>query len=506
MNRHARRLAKKQERAGTAPATDLQGLLVEAVAHHHQGRLAEAEKLYRHILSIDEHHADSLHLLGVIAFQCGQAQDSLDLIGRAITINDRAPHYHNNMGNTLRMLGRAEDAALHYRRALALQPDYAEAHNNLGIASYDMRLFDEAEESYKRALALSPGYVDALINLGNACIKTGRGDEAFAYYERASSLAPGHPAARYYAATVSLLRTPVSTWEETCRLFLSGGPSTLVQKFDVNTRLAIHYWLRGDFDQLSGVLKTCGQLSDMIGACPDLTVKNSRAYADFLLKLHAHYAGRVPSPTAGAPQAALIGDSHSLTYAHTALPLGGKDHVVSSHLIMGCKAWHFAQTRPSEFSWLFDAAVERIASPSRCFLTFGEIDCRFNEGILGHFKKHGGDLRSLTENCVRPYVRNVAARLKERGLDASFLNVPAPHLAHLRSTGDGFTDDDARLLIDVIRLFNAFLRDEAERLGCSVIDVYRFTAAPDGNSTLHHHLDGIHLKPEVLALALRGQV
>ena len=37
-----------------------------------QGRLGEAERLYRKILQLDAHHADSLHLLGMVAFQAGR--------------------------------------------------------------------------------------------------------------------------------------------------------------------------------------------------------------------------------------------------------------------------------------------------------------------------------------------------------------------------------------------------------------------------------------------------
>ena len=40
-----------------------------ALAHHRAGRLAEAETLYRQVLSLVPGHAEVLHLLGVLAGQ-----------------------------------------------------------------------------------------------------------------------------------------------------------------------------------------------------------------------------------------------------------------------------------------------------------------------------------------------------------------------------------------------------------------------------------------------------
>jgi hypothetical protein len=53
---------------------------------HGQGRLAEAEQVYRGVLSVAPDHADSLHMLGVIATQCGQPQAALSCIEGAIAI------------------------------------------------------------------------------------------------------------------------------------------------------------------------------------------------------------------------------------------------------------------------------------------------------------------------------------------------------------------------------------------------------------------------------------
>jgi protein O-GlcNAc transferase len=46
--------------------------LIEAFAQHQAGPWAEAASIYRKILAVQPDHADSLHLLGVIAYERGE--------------------------------------------------------------------------------------------------------------------------------------------------------------------------------------------------------------------------------------------------------------------------------------------------------------------------------------------------------------------------------------------------------------------------------------------------
>ena len=93
----------------------------------------EAERLYRQVLAVDPRNADSLHLLGGLAYQLGRHDLAVDAISKAIAINAKAPEYHSNLGLTLKAQGKLDEAVACYRQALVLKPDYAEAHNNLAL-------------------------------------------------------------------------------------------------------------------------------------------------------------------------------------------------------------------------------------------------------------------------------------------------------------------------------------------------------------------------------------
>ena len=185
MSRNERRLAKKVG-GGT------QDSFAEALRVHQSGQFAEAERLYRQILTHDPRHADSLHLLGVLAYQRGEPQNAIDLIGQAIAVTDAVPFFHNNRGLAFAALGRIDDASAHYERALTLKSDYVEALSNLGNLRLMQGRAEDAIALHKRALAHNPNYAEGQMNLGNALREQGKPGEAVARFERAIALRPDY--------------------------------------------------------------------------------------------------------------------------------------------------------------------------------------------------------------------------------------------------------------------------------------------------------------------------
>jgi protein O-GlcNAc transferase len=193
MNRNQRRLAKKQGRSQKeGPRQAVQVMFGDALRHHGAGRLAEAERLYRQVLAADGRHSDSLHLLGLIAYQVGRYESAVELIGQAIRLRDDVHFYYNNLGLALTAHGKLDEAVAHYERALALKPDYAEPHLNLGNALRDQGKPAEAVARYERALAIRPDYAEAHNNLGLALAAQGKLDEAVVRYEHALALKPDY--------------------------------------------------------------------------------------------------------------------------------------------------------------------------------------------------------------------------------------------------------------------------------------------------------------------------
>ncbi len=194
--------------ATTMSASGIAELFAAAVARHQAGALAEAERQYRQILTLMPGHADSLHNLGLLALQNGNAPAAVELIGNAIAVNDRAAEYHYNIALALRALNRLDDVAAHLERAIAIRSNYALAHLNLGNVRQAQGRLADAVACYERVIALSPNAA-AYFNLGNIRAAQGLWDEAAGQYRKALTFEPhnAEPYARLGAALLAQGKT-----------------------------------------------------------------------------------------------------------------------------------------------------------------------------------------------------------------------------------------------------------------------------------------------------------
>lgn len=166
----------------------IEATLRQAFAFHREGRLAQAEPLYRAVIAEAPHTVEALHFLGVIAFRRGRLAEAERLIDHALALKPDYAEAHYDRANVLRALNRAEEAVAAYDEALALRPDYVEALNNRGGALMDARRPAVALESFERALALRPGHVKAHCNRGSALMRLDRLEAALAAYNSALAL------------------------------------------------------------------------------------------------------------------------------------------------------------------------------------------------------------------------------------------------------------------------------------------------------------------------------
>jgi Flp pilus assembly protein TadD len=177
-----------------------------AAQHHQAGRLAEAEMIYRQILTAQPNHADALHFLGVLWHHAGRSERAVELIRQAIALAPNNAAAYSNLGEAYRALRRFDEAADAYRLALQLDPTLADAHNNLAIFMGWNGRFGEAVAGYRRALELRPEYAEAANNLGTALLEMAQLAEAEAAIRRALALRPDYDDAKFNLGFIRLLR------------------------------------------------------------------------------------------------------------------------------------------------------------------------------------------------------------------------------------------------------------------------------------------------------------
>jgi tetratricopeptide (TPR) repeat protein len=155
------------------PSTAHHDLLKDALEQHRSGQLDEAAQRYRQIISSEPGHADCLHLLGMVAFQRGDAEQAVELIRQAIAIHSTAASYYSNLGNVLQSQEKMAEAEACYRRALDIRPDQAEVHLNLGHILKAQGAVDAALNSYRGARLLDPGLAEAQVAESTALLLKG---------------------------------------------------------------------------------------------------------------------------------------------------------------------------------------------------------------------------------------------------------------------------------------------------------------------------------------------
>jgi len=175
------------QRASGSDAADIE----TAIAHHRNGRLDEAEAIYRKLLDTAPDDPRALHLLGVTETQRGRLDRGVELIGRALSRLPAAPELHFDLGNALRLAGRQEEAAQSYGRALALKPEYVLAHIALGSVLGELGRFEAAVSHSRTAVSIDPTSLPARLTLAATLQAAGRLPDAAQAWREIIALEPG---------------------------------------------------------------------------------------------------------------------------------------------------------------------------------------------------------------------------------------------------------------------------------------------------------------------------
>ena len=164
----------------------------QAITAHKEGKLEEAERLYRKILETQPTHPDVNHNLGGVLYALGELDEAIASCKKAIELKPDYVIAHYNLGVIQKDFGRLDEAEASYKKAIELKPDYVEAHNNLGNLQKDLGRLDEAEASYKKAIELKPDYAQTYYNLGVLLQQLNRPEEAEVSYKKAIELKPDY--------------------------------------------------------------------------------------------------------------------------------------------------------------------------------------------------------------------------------------------------------------------------------------------------------------------------
>jgi tetratricopeptide (TPR) repeat protein len=157
------------------------------------GRHLDAQRCCEQALAIDPHHADSLHLMGLLLLQARYYDHAIEWIARANQQDPKA-QYLISLGIALTQQGLHGEAFKAFDALVAITPDDLETWLHHGNALAALERPVDALTSYRRALKLNPNYTDAAFRCGLLLHKLKRAEEALGYFDLCDRLLPDNGA------------------------------------------------------------------------------------------------------------------------------------------------------------------------------------------------------------------------------------------------------------------------------------------------------------------------
>lgn len=467
-----------------------EGVYARAVDAFLGGRLADADALLRAVLHSQHTHADAWHLLGLVALRAGELDTAAEFIEAAIECRPHTAMYHHNLGDVERSRGDLSAAAAAFRTAIQLEAAYPSAHNGLGAVLGAQRRYAEAAAHYRKALQLDPRYADAARNLGNALTRQGRLEEALARYEQALKIEPASMVRHDIAVTLFGLRRFDALLAFVARDPDAEGVGDVLHAI-VEFERGVPAACRGALDAAEARLPSSG---DFPGRA---------RYTTYLGYLRALLAKRAAHPQLYEGSVAgvlyVVGDSHSLATAGLVIDVAGARLRAEPRLAIDVTAWALGRSEPNEYQRRFAEALASVPDDAQVLVTAGEIDCRFDAGILPHQRRHPEEpLADAVRALVRAYVERTCEQARSRGIVLTFAGVPAPN-----GDRDAAPAEEQARFLEVRRTFNTALAQEARSHGCRFVDLDAVTAQPDGWARPERFVDAYHCEPSAFAEAIR---
>ena len=168
-------------------------LFETALARHREGKLAEAENLYRQVLAANPDNPYANNNYAILLRAQRRWDEAVACYQRAVRANPEDAHVLNNLTCALSDMGRDVQAAKVAMMAVALKPDYAEAWFNLGNILRNLGGADQARQAYRRAIRIRPDMAEAWSNLGDMHKSATELSQAIECYRTALRLQPGLP-------------------------------------------------------------------------------------------------------------------------------------------------------------------------------------------------------------------------------------------------------------------------------------------------------------------------
>jgi tetratricopeptide (TPR) repeat protein len=162
------------------------------------GHIAQAEQCGRSALALDQGHADSLHLMGMLCIASKEYDLAIEWFAMAVRQNPNVPDYFTNLGMALQRKERLGEAIRCYDRSLTINKEQPELWFRMAELLRQEKRIDEAILSFDQALNLKSDYWVAANAAAILYFEAGRYEEAAARFTRSVEVEPDQAGAQNF--------------------------------------------------------------------------------------------------------------------------------------------------------------------------------------------------------------------------------------------------------------------------------------------------------------------
>lgn len=225
----------------------------EAEQHLNRAEYSQAQACCQRILKIRPEHPDAFFLLGMIAASGQRYVEAVQLIRRAITLENRLAEYHAQLGRCLVMLKQQQDAAMAAERALQLGSEDVLTLDTIGVVFSAVGMHEKAVTAFRRAVRNAPNNPGFQYNLASSLRFLGDFEAAEQAYTAAVRENPN-----LYKAHSALSHLRRQTREdnhiETLEQLLEHRDDEIEAELHIRHALAKEYEDIGEYDRAFGHL------------------------------------------------------------------------------------------------------------------------------------------------------------------------------------------------------------------------------------------------------------
>ncbi len=460
------------------------------------GQTREAGAAYRDILEAYPDHPEATRLLGLVALQENRTQEALPLLRKAADLSPANPLPWDHLCEAMIRLKRVEEAADCAEAALA------RAENNpqtapqalLRLASVRLRLkqLDAAEAAFDRLIQAQPEFPGARALQADLLFQRGRLEEAA---ELLLALRQGAQPDPDPQVLLGLCLFALQRPDEISQLPPPADLRTSIGELVLQVMAA---WEREDWDNCQEGFQL---VIDLQRRC--LRELRNPLFDSLFLYLRNLIAYRETRPEfyTNAPpgEVVVLGDHHALAAEGVVAQFKGQKVRLRSKAVLTASAAAIGSgAGPAHAAYL--RALDKVLPGANVAFFFGNLDCRFSEGLLPQVRDLPPEAQDAEiAKVAGAYVAEVARQAKARRIEAIVL-APAPKLLDTTALAES-----ERLLFERVNAsFNQALADASAASRLAFVDLHDKLQGPGGTLREDCYFDRHRLRPHLFAEVFKG--